>query len=125
MVFVLFWLSQPVLAAKRRVRVRAVGLSYSSARISRSTHSLILTLSNLSKVAKVAYTLNYTANGIEQGVMGSLAPSGQTTDSRDLYFGTCSRGVCTPHYGLQNVTLLVSTTLTNGAVNVKRYRVKI
>lgn len=113
-------------AAKKRVRISAPrGTSYSSAKLSRATNSVVLTFLNLGKVSKITYSLSYTANGIQQGVVGSLVPSGQGTDSRDLYFGTCSKGVCTPHYNIKNGVLLVSTTLASGATNVKRYRLKI
>jgi hypothetical protein len=79
----------------------------------------------LGSVSKITYTLSYTANGIEQGAVGSLIPSGSATDTRDLYFGTCSHGVCTPHRGIQNATLLVETSLKSGRRNIKRYRIKI
>lgn len=120
----------PAFAAKPRVRKssttsRVRGISYSSARLSRPTHSVIVTFLNLGSVRKVTYTLSYTASGIAQGVMGSLIPSGQATDTRDLYFGTCSKGVCTPHYTIRNAVLTVTTTLTSGGANVKRYRLKV
>lgn len=128
MVFVLMILlsfAPSVSAAKKRIRIRATGVSYSQARLSRQTNSIVLTLIHLENVSNVSYALSYTANGVGQGVMGSFAPSGQATDSRDLYFGTCSKGVCTPHYGIQNASLLVTTTVKNGASNIKRYRIKI
>lgn len=118
-------------AAKPRVRTTgtkstgAVTTSgYSKAKLSRSTNSVMVTFVNLSNVNRVTYTLSYTANGIEQGAMGSLVPSG-ATDSRDLYFGTCSHGVCTPHRGIQKATLIIESQLKSGKVNVKRYRIKI
>lgn len=117
------------LAAKPRARgtgtrrVGSVSTGYSKAKLSRGTNSVVLTLFNLTNVAKVTYTLSYTANGIEQGAMGSLVPSG-ATDTRDLYFGTCSHGVCTPHRGIQRAVLLVETQLKSGGTNVKRYKIR-
>ncbi len=118
-----------VLAAKPRVRQRVAtkassSAAYSSVRLSTTTRSVVLTLLNLDRVRKVTYTLSYTANGIQQGVVGSITPSGQKTDTRDLYFGTCSKGVCTPHYTISNATLTVTTTITSGATTTKRYRIK-
>ncbi|MBI3385853.1 hypothetical protein HY031_02080 [Candidatus Gottesmanbacteria bacterium] len=117
----------PVAAAKPRIRrgssAGTPGITYSSARISRSTHSVVVTFTNLGLVKNNAYTLSYVANGIQQGVVGTMIPSGQT-DSRDLYVGTCSKGVCTPHYNIQGMTLLIETTLTSGGVYTKRYRIK-
>lgn len=123
------FLSSNVFAAKPRIRkttaVRSTGVSYSSARLSRATNSVVLSLLNLNGVSRVTYTLSYSANGVSQGVVGTVVPQGQTTDSRDLYFGTCSHGVCTAHYNIRNATLLVETTLTSGAVHTKRYRIKV
>ena len=123
--FVFLSLPSEVLAAKKRVRTaRAVGIAYSSARLSRGTNSIVITFKNLAKVKRVEYTLSYSANGIPQGVMGSFVPAGAASDSRDLYFGTCSKGVCTPHYGITGATLVVTTTLASGASHTKRYIIK-
>lgn len=118
-------------AAKPRVKSapgttikRATGTSYSSAKLSRGTNSVIVTFLSLDKANRSSYTLSYDSNGISQGVVGSLSPSG-TTDSRDLYFGTCSHGVCTPHYNITNAALVITTTLKSGATNTKRYRIKV
>lgn len=117
-------------AAKLRVRKAgtprvAAGIAYSRAKLSRPTNSVILTFLNLGQVKSITYTLSYVANGIPQGAVGTLAVSGQATDSRDLYFGTCSHGVCTPHYNLKNTSVLVTTTLVSGATHTKRYRIKV
>lgn len=124
----LLWMMVPVQsisAAKKLVRgPRVTAISFSKVSLSRPTHSAVVTFMNLSKVKRIEYALSYTANGISQGVMGSFAPAGQSTDSRDLYFGTCSKGVCTPHVGIQNATLTVTTTTTSGGTNTKRYRFK-
>jgi hypothetical protein len=128
-IFVLLLLAPlNVHAAKKRVKsashVTSAGVSYSSAKLSRGTNSLILTLMNLGSVSKISYELSYTANGIAQGVAGSINPSG-TSDSRDLYFGTCSKGVCTPHYNITSAQLVVRTYLKSGGSYTKLYRIKI
>ena len=111
----------PVYALKKRIRAaRAV---YSAVKLSRATHSAIATFYAIPGVARFEYTLSYTANGIPQGVVGSFVSSG-ANDTRDLYFGTCSRGVCTPHYGITGATLTITTTMTNGATYIKRYLFK-
>ncbi len=116
----------PLFALKKRIRAPKIpGVNYSSARLSRTTNSVVITLLNLDKTKRVDYVLSYTANGLGQGAMGAIIPTGQTTDSRDLYFGTCSKGVCTPHYNIRNATLTVTTTLKSGASYIKRYRLKI
>lgn len=128
---ILFALMAPltVEAAKPRVRkstaAKSAGVAYSSAKLSRPTNNIKLTFLNLDRVNKVDYLLNYTANGKQEGAGGRVTPGGQATDSRALYFGTCSKGVCTPHTSIKNATLLVTTTLKSGATHVKRYRIKI
>lgn len=123
--------AQQVFAAKARVRKGAPSVarggttsgSYSSAKLSRSTNSVIISFFNLGNLSKISYTLSYSANGISQGVGGSITPSG-ATDSRDLYFGTCSHGACTPHRNIKNAKLIVTTTLKSGGIHTKRYTIK-
>ena len=119
----LFALAAPVYAAKPRVQRSAppsskkvvTGISFSSAKLSAASRSVIVSFLNLDKVSKISYLLNYTGSGQSQGVGGSITPSG-TTDSRDLYFGTCSKGVCTPHYNIRSASLLVTATLKSGGL---------
>lgn len=113
-------------AAKLRVKkTGGKSLSFSSAKLSRSTNSVIVTFQNLTYTKRVRYELSYTANGIQQGAMGTISTAGLVSDSRDLYLGTCSHGVCTPHYNIKNATLIVTADLTSGGTNTKRYRIKI
>jgi hypothetical protein len=113
--------TSPAFALKKRIRAaRAV---YSSVKLSRASHSVIASFYALRGVARFDYTLSYTANGIPQGVVGAIAAAGSNA-SRDLYFGTCSKGVCTPHYGISGASLTVTATMTNGASYIKRYVIK-
>ncbi len=127
---IVFLLTLPssVSAAKPRIRKASSeigpGVSYSAVRISRPTNSIRVTFANLNLVKSTTYSLSYVANGIQQGVVGTIKPGGQTTDARDLYVGTCSKGVCTPHFNIRAMSLLVQTTLTSGGVYTKRYRIK-
>lgn len=119
-----------VSAAKIRVRTPiakgvASGVGYSKARLSRNTNSVIVTFQNLSNVKSISYTLAYKSGGTQQGAMGSITPSGAYTETRDLYFGTCSHGVCTPHRNISGATLTITATLNNGKTNTKLYRMKI
>ncbi len=120
--FLVFHPSDAFAAKKRVFAPKAVGTSYSTAKLSRGTNSVVVTFKNLGKVKRVDYTLSYSAQGISQGVMGSFVPGGSAV--RDLYFGTCSHGVCTPHSGITNATLTVTTMLTSGAIHTKRYIIK-
>lgn len=128
LLFLFFFVHPTALAAKKRVRTAPQKMAavsvYSTAKLSRATRSIVITFLNLSKIKRIDYTLSYSANGISQGVMGSFVPAGQGSEKRDLYFGTCSKGVCTPHYGITNASLVVTTTLTNGRTHTKRYVIK-
>lgn len=122
--------SHPVFAAKPRIKkttgtTATNSVMYSSVKLSRSTNSIVLSLLNLNTVKKVTYELNYSANGVPQGAMGTVVVTGQQTDGRDLYLGTCSHGVCTPHRNITGTTLTVNTVRTSGSTFVKRYRIKI
>ena len=115
-------------AAKLRVRKTVGGgvtRSYSSVKLSRNTNSVLVTFQNLTDAKRVRYELSYIANGVPQGAMGTVQAAGLVSDSRDLYFGTCSHGVCTPHYNISNTTLVITTELTSGGTYTKRYRIKI
>jgi len=124
-------LAVPVHAAKPRVQKSTpvkstntiAGVTFSSAKLSSSSRSVIVSFMNLDKVSKISYLLNYTGSGQSQGVGGAITPSG-TTDSRDLYFGTCSKGVCTPHSSIKNASLTVTATLKSGGVRTKRYTLR-
>lgn len=119
-----------VSAAKIRVRTAlkktvSTAVGYSKARLSRNTNSVIVTFQNLSNVKSISYTLSYKSGSTEQGAMGSITPTGAATETRDLYFGTCSHGVCTAHRNITGATLTIQSNLKNGKTNTKLYRIKI
>jgi len=124
---ILSFLTHPVYAAKVRVRkprATKTGVSYSSVAVSPNTHSIKLSLMNLGNVKSVTYELSYSSWDVPQGAMGTILVTGQTTDGRDLYFGTCSHGVCTPHYSLNpTASLMVCSTMKNDTEWCKRYNI--
>ncbi|MBP9719414.1 MAG: hypothetical protein KBD46_03010 [Candidatus Levybacteria bacterium] len=79
---------------------------------------------NLKGVKSVSYTLMYEANGVGQGVMGGFAPGKKKAVSKDMYLGTCSGKVCTPHRMIKNIQLEVITNYTNGKSSTKTMKVK-
>ncbi len=131
LIILLLTTASTVEAAKPRIRkisstaAKAANTNYSSVKLSRATNSLKVTFSNLNNVNGVTYLLSYVGNGKEEGARGSVNPSSSTTDLRDLYFGTCSHGVCTPHKNIKNAVLLVTAKLKSGGTHTKRYRIKI
>lgn len=123
-------LVSPAVAAKKRVYGQtAVSASKSvivSPRLRKDRGALLLNISGLSAAKSVTYELTYIGSEQEQGVFGSISSAtSANAASRSLYFGTCSRNVCTPHYGVKNVRLTVVIKTTKGTTITKRYRVKI
>jgi hypothetical protein len=68
-----------------------------------------------SKMKSVSYELTYESQGVMQGATGtSVDVSGKDTFERDIYLGTCSKNVCTPHLGVTKVSLVLVFTDTAG-----------
>lgn len=79
---------------------------------------------NLKGVSKVNYTLIYDSSGVGQGAGGSFSPGKKSSFSRDIYLGTCSGRVCTPHRNVKNMKLEITTKYSNGKSSTKIYKVK-
>ena len=68
-----------------------------------------------SKMVSVSYELTYESQSISQGVTGkSIDVTAKDSFERDLYLGTCSKNVCTPHLGVSKVNLVLVFTDTSG-----------
>lgn len=83
---------------------------------SSAANSVVVTIKGMNgKVAKVSYELQYETKGVQQGVTGaSVDVTGKDAFERDIYLGTCSKNVCTPHLGVSKVTLNLVFTDTSG-----------
>lgn len=55
---------------------------------------LTLEISRIKKAQTIEYELVYLSAGLSRGVIGSIDVNGETTISRKLLLGTCSRDVC-------------------------------
>ncbi len=124
----LFVFASPVVAAKKRIRPQvskpaATSTAISSARLRSDRKALLVTFLNLASYKSIDYTLTYTANEVDQGVQGSVAPLGGTT-SRELEFGTCSKGVCTYHTNILGMRFVITAQTTSGKMVVKKYLIK-
>lgn len=84
-----------------------------------------VTLSNLSKVKTVDYTLIYRSESIDKGVSGSLDLSVGDSMSRELVFGTASSGVYRYDTNITNMKLEVVSELQTGKKTLKRFRIKV
>lgn len=110
----------------KRVVSQNLGVA-SSVKFRADRKAIVLTLSDLDKASQVSYTLTYTGSGVPQGVSGSIKPSGESSVSRELVFGTCSAGVCRYHTGIYNARLVITTYLKSGSYKKvhKAYRIKV
>lgn len=95
-----------------------------SARLSPNRTSLDVFFNNLNNANSVSYTLSYQADGVEQGVIGTLDSSSGNSTTRNLLFGTCSKGVCRYHQNITNMKLEISSELKNGKTSLRRFTKK-
>lgn len=86
--------------------------------------ALIINFSNLGAVSSFTYELSYTAEGVPQGVAGSITPSGENSLERELLFGTCSRNVCRYHRNIQGMKLVVTSILNSGVKVRKTFQIR-
>jgi hypothetical protein len=80
-------------------------------------NTVVLTAGGLGgKYTSVAYELSYDSNGVVQGVTSKpVDVAGQDTFTRDdIYLGTCSKNVCTPHKNVSKITVILEFTAKDG-----------
>ena len=111
-------------AASTSSRVVALGVGISP-RLRADRKALNVYFSGLSRANTVSYTLIYTTNGKDEGVGGSIDSASGDAATRELFFGTCSSGVCRNHTNITNMRLEVISELTNGRKTLKRFRIKV
>lgn len=126
----LFWAGE-VQALRQRVRKPRAGGGgapvsmgvTSQVRLRGDRQALLINFSNFQNLQSVSYELVYEANGIGQGVSGTI-PLGDT-DTKTLLFGTCSAGICTYHQNITNMRLSIISVLGSGVTVLKPYRIRI
>lgn len=91
----------------------------------RDRRALNVSFSNLQNAKAISYMLTYKQNGQEEGAMGALNLKGQSSDSAELLFGTCSKNVCRYHNNIKDAHLEVSYTSTSGKKYLKKFKVKV
>ena len=85
---------------------------------------LLINFSGFDNITSVTYALTYTADGIPQGVRGTVTAE-TAGEQRELLFGTCSGGVCRYHSNITNARLVIDSKLSSGIIIRKPYRIKI
>lgn len=80
-------------------------------------NAVVITLAGLgSRYTSVAYEITYETKGTVQGLIDKpMDITGKDTFTKDeIYLGTCSKNVCTPHTGVSKVSLALKFTATDG-----------
>lgn len=77
-----------------------------------------LDISRIKNTQTIEYELVYLSQGLSRGVIGSLDLKGETSISRKLLLGTCSRDVCKYDEGVTEGTL---TLRFRGADGVRKF----
>lgn len=68
-------------------------------------HEIKFEMANLIEAKSVDYELVYLAGEVSRGVIGSVELKGETSLSRDLLLGSCSKNVCKYDEGITGGTL--------------------
>ena len=125
---------KPILAAKKRpsrssgdgapVRSYYTRGVRTAVRFRPDRRGLLINFSSFDQVASATYSLTYTANGVPQGVSGTVTAA-TGGEQRELLFGTCSGGVCRYHTNITNARLVIESKLKSGSIIRKPYRIKV
>lgn len=120
----------PTLATKKRVwgktittpTARSSQLSV-TAKFTGWKQYLNVNFKGLNNTKGVTYELIYASNGLDQGGGGRIEANTNAV-SRNIFLGSCSHAVCTPHKNISNVRLTINYLSTSGQNITKSYRVK-
>lgn len=128
----LFLVPQKAEALKVRTRSKSsssgvaaapvVGVN-SSVRFRPDRLALLINFSGFENIQSGTYELVYTADGVQQGLQGSIIMG--DTETKTLLFGTCSGGVCNYHKNISNMRLSIYSTLQDGRRVLKPYRIQV
>jgi len=86
---------------------------------------IIVTLGSLQAAYKVDYFLSYQSKGITQGASGSITNTSIGSATRDIIFGSCSKGACRYDSGISNAKFVISIYLNSGRKIVRSFRLKV
>lgn len=80
---------------------------------------LTLEIKNLKDIKTLEYELTYlTKEGRTQGAVGSAELNGETSITKKILLGTCSRNVCRYDEGVTNGSLLLRLRGTSGVTKI-------
>ncbi len=108
----------------KAVVTKSTGITVSP-KLRADRRALIVYFGNLQNARTVSYSLTYGTSQQEEGAMGGINFGNSSTSSQELLFGTCSKGVCRYHTGINNMKLEVSYTTKSGSKYIKRFKIKV
>ena len=86
---------------------------------------IIVTLGSLQATRKVDYFLSYQTRGTTQGASGSITDTGVGSVTRDIIFGSCSKGACRYDSRISNAKFVITIYLNSGRKIIRSYRLKV
>lgn len=111
-------------APKKNSVAPASSNQYVSAKLRADRKALLVTFTNLQTAKNVEYILTYSADGVDQGVTGTIDLAAGSSASRTIVFGTESKGVYTYHNNIKNMKFVVTVVTKAGKTVTKKYTVK-
>lgn len=87
-------------------------------------NSVEIKFKNLEQIKFASILVTYTHNGINEGIVDSVFPSGIKKMKKDIFLGTCSTGICRPHLNPTKIKLKVDGWYTNNQSFSKTLDVK-
>ncbi len=134
LVFVLSALGTSLVSAKKLLPFLRKGAGVTTSTSSQVVSSvkfrgdrlgIIVTLGGLQAAYKVNYFLSYQTKGTTQGASGSITDTGVGSVTRDIIFGSCSKGVCRYDSGISNAKFVITIYLNSGRKIVRSYKLKV
>lgn len=79
---------------------------------------LTLEIKNIKNVDSIEYELTYLSKGLSRGVVGTISLSGESSITRKILLGTCSRSVCKYDEGITDGMLTLRLRGPEGVVKI-------
>ena len=79
---------------------------------------LTLEIKGIKDANSVEYELSYLSKGLSRGVVGTIELKGETSITRQILLGTCSRNVCKYDEGVTGGSLLLRLRGTSGVTKI-------
>jgi len=81
-------------------------------------HELTLEIKNIENANSIEYELTYLSKGLSRGVVGTINLNGETSITRKILLGTCSRNVCRYDEGITDGMLSLRLRGPEGVIKI-------